>query len=154
MKPPLGDWILPSAFIYGIFLLKQAAGVAQLRAGRRQPPLNAWKLYPESGNSLKILQITDVHLGEDPRGTWGPEQDSKSLQGISTLLDFEKPRLAVLSGDEVASGNLGSIGELKGYWDLLVKPLEDSGIHWCTVLGNHDSCGVRNCSHRVMNSSS
>jgi len=158
MKLPLGNRILLSGLIHGIFVLKHVTCLAQLRAGRPQTLSNensAWRLHPEvNRNSLSILQITDVHLGEDPAGTWGPEQDKKSLQGLATLLNFEKPQLAVLTGDEVVSGNMGSISELKAYWANLVKPMERDGVHWCTVLGNHDSCGQQNCSHKVANLSS
>merc|ERR1740117_1890338 len=63
---------------------------------RKTPPL-----VPRAGASgFKVLQLADLHLGEDFGGTWGPEQDRKTLEAVEKVLISEKPDLVVFSGDQ------------------------------------------------------
>ncbi len=46
-------------------------------------------LVPKPGQKFKIWQLADAHLGEDPGGSWGPEQDAKTIKVIEAVLDQE-----------------------------------------------------------------
>jgi len=106
-------------------------------------------LIPQQGTIFKILQVADAHFGEDPDGTWGPEQDKKSTKVIEAVLDYERPDLVVLSGDEITGEGLKGQKEIQKYWQRVVKPLQDRGIQWTMVLGNHDVCQTSDCKHEV-----
>merc|ERR1719162_2727402 len=54
---------------------------------RKTPPL-----VPRAGSSsFKVLQLADLHLGEDFDGDWGPRQDQKTMAVVEALLDSERP---------------------------------------------------------------
>ena len=50
-----------------------------------------------SDGKFKIIQITDIHYGETD-----PEKDPKTTVLMRKLIEWEKPDLAVLTGDMVS----------------------------------------------------
>jgi hypothetical protein len=97
--------------------------------------------------SFKVLQLADLHFGEDADGTWGPEQDRKSLAAIAAVLDAEKPDLVVFSGDQVTGESFGqnNFSQYLEQRNRVLAPLEERGILWATIFGNHDDCGSPGC---------
>ena len=87
--------------------------------------------------SFKILQLTDIHLGEATFTDWGPEQDRKSLLVLDSVIPAEKPDLIVLSGDQLTANNVGQ-KNATSYYSLLGNHLSKYGIPWCLIFGNHD----------------
>lgn len=101
--------------------------------------------------TLRIVQLTDLHVGEGPA-------DADTLHLIERVLEDEQPGLAVLSGDMVSgfafpAGDLaGRLGRLVGssgssqltaswyeqQWHRLVEPLHAAGVPYASILGNHD----------------
>ncbi len=57
---------------------------------------NDQKLKMNENNTFKIMQITDIHYGEKELC------DEKTTQLMKNLIDWEKPDLAVLTGDMVS----------------------------------------------------
>jgi len=109
---------------------------------RKAPPL-----VPRAGSSsFKVLQLADVHLGEDFDGDWGPEQDRKTMAVVEALLDNEKPDLVVFSGDQLTGEGLrGNASRREVLLNKLEEPLKKRGVPWATIFGNHDACDKPGC---------
>ena len=88
---------------------------------------------PELGfdpeGSFKIVQFTDSQDGAiiDPR----------TVSLMKKILDYEKPNLVVLTGDNI-DGKCKSIQDVKKAIESIAQPMEKRGIPWAVVFGNHD----------------
>ncbi|GKY96602.1 hypothetical protein MPSEU_000619800 [Mayamaea pseudoterrestris] len=82
--------------------------------------------------TFKIVQITDIHLGETNAG----EQDPYTFETIRTVLSLEQPGLIVLSGDMVTSEVIRTNAD--DYIRQLASVLEPFNVPWCLIFGNHD----------------
>ncbi|KAL3922504.1 MAG: hypothetical protein SGILL_002169 [Bacillariaceae sp.] len=93
---------------------------------------------PQPSNwTFRIMQITDIHLGEDENTDWGPEQDVKTFRLLDKLFTYEEPPdLIVLGGDQLTANNC--LHNCTKYYEILGRYLTMQGIPWATVLGNHD----------------
>jgi predicted MPP superfamily phosphohydrolase len=81
-----------------------------------------------TGDSLKILQLTDLHL------TYGIDaNDRATLQLIRTLVSAADYDLVVLTGDMVLS-NFGPL-----LFRRLVRTMEELETPWTFVFGNHET---------------
>jgi hypothetical protein len=95
--------------------------------------------FNEHGN-FKILQLTDLHLGEAPSSSWGPEADRKTLALIRELINFENPDLVVLGGDQITANNIDANATV--YYDLIADVLESYAIPYAVIFGNHDDADL------------
>ncbi|MGK3736163.1 MAG: putative MPP superfamily phosphohydrolase [Bacillariaceae sp.] len=86
--------------------------------------------------TFKIMQITDIHLGEAEYTDWGPEQDRKTMKLLNQMFEYEKPDLIVLGGDQITANNC--LGNCTEYYQILGRFLSNYGIPWATIMGNHD----------------
>src|ERR1035437_3125538 len=84
--------------------------------------------------SFLIAQFTDLHLSD------GGEADRKTQALIASILRTEKPDLSFLTGDLIA-GTAEGCPDAAGAWRLAVQPMEELGIPWAAVFGNHDDEG-------------
>lgn len=82
------------------------------------------KRLPRSLDGLRIVQITDLHIGPMINGNW--------LRRVVEKINALKPDLVVITGDLVD----GSVNELRGH----VAPLADLQTAYGTyfVTGNHE----------------
>ena len=87
--------------------------------------------------SFKILQLTDLHLGEATFTDWGPEQDRKTFRVLDTIIPLEHPDLIVLSGDQLTANDIGQ-KNATSYYRMLGEHLSRFGIPWALIFGNHD----------------
>ena len=94
--------------------------IERYRVGRREPP-------PLDGRPLRIVQITDPHLGP-----WQPV--AKLRRVIAGLVERHDPDLVLLTGDFLTMEGSGSRGALTE----ALSPLR--GVHGraYAVFGNHD----------------
>jgi hypothetical protein len=83
-----------------------------------------------------ILQIADIHLGENSWTDWGPEQDRKTWIALDRLILSERPDLIVLSGDQITANNVDA--NATAYYLQLGHRLNTYGIPWAMIFGNHD----------------
>jgi predicted MPP superfamily phosphohydrolase len=83
-----------------------------------------------------ILQIADIHLGENSWTNWGPEQDRKTWIALDRLILSERPDLIVLSGDQITANNVDA--NATAYYLQLGHSLNTFGIPWALIFGNHD----------------
>lgn len=79
------------------------------------------------------MQFADLHFGEDD----SKDKHTRAVQ--RRILHHERPDLVVLSGDQVSGYAWdGTDGWYARQWDALVAELQELGIPYATVLGNHD----------------
>ena len=87
--------------------------------------------------TFKIMQITDIHLGEAEYLDWGPKQDEKTFALLDKIFDYEPDcDLLVLGGDQLTANNC--LGNCTKYYEILGKFLSKHGVPWATIMGNHD----------------
>ena len=87
--------------------------------------------------SFKILQLTDLHYGENPFTDWGPVQDTNTTRLIHSMIQQEQPiDLIIVSGDQITANNIN--GNATVYYELLCQLLENYTIPYAFIFGNHD----------------
>ena len=90
-----------------------------------------------SNQTFKIMQITDIHLGEAENTDWGPRQDEKTFRLLEKIFEYEPDcDLIVLGGDQLTANNC--LGNCTKYYGILGRYLSGYGIPWATIMGNHD----------------
>lgn len=87
-------------------------------------------------SSFRILQLADLHIGEDEDTEWGPEQDRKTWIALDRILSHEQPHLIVLSGDQLTANNMDA--NATAYYKMLCKKLSTYQVPWAMIFGNHD----------------
>jgi predicted MPP superfamily phosphohydrolase len=90
-----------------------------------------------SDQTFKIMQITDIHLGEAEYTDWGPKQDEKTFRLLEKIFEYEPDcDLIVLGGDQLTANNC--LGNCTHYYGILGKFMSGYGVPWATIMGNHD----------------
>jgi predicted MPP superfamily phosphohydrolase len=87
---------------------------------------------------FKILQLADLHFGENPWTDWGPAQDRRSSIAIQSYIRDENPDLVILSGDQLTSKNIDANATM--YHSKIIAAMLEAKpeIKWATIFGNHD----------------
>lgn len=88
-------------------------------------------------DDFRIMQLTDVHIGA---GCFSVKKDSMALNAVAAMVAEEKPDLVVVSGDiafpvPFQAGTLDNKSSAK----LFAELMEQLGVYWCPVFGNHDT---------------
>lgn len=94
-----------------------------------------WNIYSDDG--LKVLQLTDVHLG----GGWmSISKDSMSLNAVAAMITAEKPDLVIVTGDIAypVPFQAGTFNNKSGA-KLFAELMESLGVYWTASYGNHDT---------------
>ena len=109
------------------------------------------------GDALRVLQLTDMQIislsatrnatrDRQIKGAYFkegvPDMDVRCFSYVEELIARTKPDLIILTGDNVY-GEFDDKGEMQ---ELLCKRMEEFGIPWAPVFGNHDNesrMGVR-----------
>lgn len=87
--------------------------------------------------NLKILQLTDVHIG----GGWmSAKKDSMSINAVASMVTAEKPDLVIVTGDisfpvPFQAGTLNNKNAAK----IFAALMESLEVYWVPVYGNHDT---------------
>jgi predicted phosphodiesterase len=92
--------------------------------------------------SFKILQLADIHLGENYWEDWGPVQDIKTWHVLDSVILAEEPDLIVLSGDQLTANNVDE--NATAFYRLLGERLSYYGYPWALIFGNHDDAPLEN----------
>jgi len=95
------------------------------------PPVSL-KFKP--GKAFKIIQFSDVQDGV--------HLDPRTSAAMGRIIDSEKPDLVVLTGDNVSTGGVGNLPDLKTAIAQVAKPMESRNVPWAIVFGNHDTDGL------------
>lgn len=80
--------------------------------------------------SFRILMVSDIQEKLD--------YDKRTLEGLHRLMDEAKPDLVILGGDNVDGRYLKPYGDFCKYMEIFTAPMEQRGIPWMHVFGNHD----------------
>ena len=106
---------------------EDGADAARLRAilgGKVQLRFN------ENGE-FKIMMLSDLHITDAGLTAAG-------LKNIRRLVEYENPDLIILTGDNIADSSISDEAELRRVLKRLTDYLEEAGIYWIHVYGNHD----------------
>lgn len=95
--------------------------------------------FSEQG-SFKILQLTDMHIGEAQETLWGPHQDNMTYRLLQRLIPYENPDLIFLSGDQLTGNDCDS--NATAYYEQMGEFIELLGIPWALSFGNHDDADL------------
>jgi hypothetical protein len=82
-----------------------------------------------SDRTFTIVQFTDVHWHN------GEPADLRTRALIERVLDTERPDLVALTGDILGGKDVDD--PARAYSEV-VRPIEERGIPWAPVFGNHD----------------
>ena len=98
---------------------------------------NVTTIVKDEGRPFRILQLTDIHYGA---GWLSARRDKKALEAVRKLIDASKPDFIIITGDLFYPilPLSGSANNLRGA-KKLGAVLEEAGIPWCFVFGNHDT---------------
>lgn len=75
---------------------------------------------------FKVLQVTDMHINLK-KG-----QSEECFELLKEAIGEERPDLVVFTGDQVTELNPEAV------WKRLVEQMNESGVAWTMVFGNHD----------------
>ncbi|MCM0647922.1 metallophosphoesterase family protein [Clostridium swellfunianum] len=84
---------------------------------------------------FKIVQFADIQDG--------PMTDPRTISLMNKILDYEKPDLVVLTGDNI-DGKCRSASDVKTAIANIAAPMEKRKIPWAVAFGNHDD------EHKIM----
>ena len=94
-------------------------------------------LKKDSQEPIKILQLTDIHIGNGPLTS---KRDLKAIEAVCKMIESSRPDLIVLSGDLVyptlfLTGTNDNLTALK----VLTKVIDAYKTPWTICFGNHDA---------------
>ena len=79
---------------------------------------------------FKILMLSDIQETLN--------YDKRTLESMNKIIEYTKPNLVVLGGDNCDGTILQTKEELKAYLNIFSEPMEKRKIPWIHVFGNHD----------------
>lgn len=94
-----------------------------------------------TGRDLKIMMLTDIHIGGGYRSY---RKDKKTVFEVISMLQKEKPDLAILCGDNGFAlpgpryNGGGTLNNNMAAKDV-ISIFEHEGVYFTTVFGNHDT---------------
>lgn len=97
------------------------AAISPVAAGASEP------LYFNGDGEFKIVQFTDNHYKT------GKSASADAVRCIESVIEAEQPDMVMFSGDLVYSEGVAEA------LDSLMRPLEEKGIPYAFVFGNHDA---------------
>lgn len=86
---------------------------------------------------LKIMQLTDVHIG----GGWmSAKKDAMSINAVASMVTAEKPDLVIITGDisYPVPFQAGTFNNMNGA-KIFASLMETLGVYWVPLYGNHDT---------------
>lgn len=80
--------------------------------------------------SFRMLMVSDIQ----EQNTFDP----RTVSAFAAMLDRVKPDLVMLGGDNCDGRYVKTMEELRRYFMTILPVLEQRGIPWAHVYGNHD----------------
>ena len=91
----------------------------------------------EGAERIKVLQLTDIHLGAT---SLVRRRDEMAKKTVRTVVADAAPDLVVCTGDNVYPVPVSSFTiNNKRQTATFVELMESLGVYWTTVFGNHDT---------------
>ncbi len=101
--------------------------------------------FRENG-TFRILMVSDIHGGAGYAA-------EKTIRALQALVDETKPDLVLFGGDTAGPGviHIETAEQLREMLDGLSSPMENAGIPWAHVYGNHDdNFGLSNAEQQTV----
>lgn len=114
--------IMKKVLIY-IALILASMTLSEAKQGKTEDPV----LRFNQEGKFKIAQFTDTHLGYNNRKAY-----DKTIEVITSIVEAERPDLVIFTGDIVTGS------PMKEGLDNLFAPLDEMGVPFMLLLGNHD----------------
>lgn len=108
----------------------QKSKTKNISLGKRRDNMTHTLRFRDDG-SFKIVQFTDLHIGEDAKN----EHDVKTLAGMDRVIQDEQPDLIAVTGDLIWSSETNTANNYR----IVLNHLEKYNIPYAIVYGNHDS---------------
>ena len=94
-------------------------------------------IIKDAGRPLRILQLTDIHLG---CGVFCRRNDRLAMDAVEKIVSAAKADFCVITGDlaypfVTLGGSHNNLKPFKMLGDLLAR----HNLPWCAVFGNHDT---------------
>ena len=96
------------------------------------------ELHFNEDGKFKVMVLSDLHLHGNDTGVAQMKED------IKLLVDRENPDLIILDGDNFANGSASNTFVIKETLSKVMEYVEEKGIPWMHVYGNHDDIGMPN----------
>lgn len=99
------------------------------------PVDGTWNII--SDNGLKVLQLTDIHIG----GGWmSMKKDQMALNAVAAIINAEKPDFVIVTGDIAypVPFQAGTFNNKSGA-RIFAELMETLGVYWTATYGNHDT---------------
>ena len=92
------------------------------------PPKHPLTFRPDG--TFRVLMMSDLQESA--------HYDPRSLRSVEALLEKGDPDLVILGGDNCFGPEIASEDDLIRFLDIFTAPMEQRGIPWAHVFGNHD----------------
>lgn len=91
----------------------------------------------KTDEDMKVMHLTDVHIGG---GFMSTKKDAMSINAVAAMITEEKPDLVIVTGDIAypVPFQAGTFNNKTGA-KLFAKLMEQLGVYWAPVFGNHDT---------------
>lgn len=108
-----------------------------------------YSIVMEEGRELKILQLTDIHLGGS---LFSYRKDLRALEAVYTLIERTQPDLVIVTGDIAYPFGIQSFS-LNNYNPMMqfAAFMRNIGIPWALTYGNHDTEKIASHSKEEIN---
>lgn len=90
------------------------------------------RLSLNADGTFSVLILSDMHCSD-------PENARIVAENIRTLVDREQPSLVIFNGDNTET--MRTRGKLRQCLSIVTEYIEECGIPWAHVYGNHDDEG-------------
>ncbi|MBQ6585801.1 MAG: metallophosphoesterase [Coriobacteriales bacterium] len=130
-----GAAALAAGGIAALVTPQRTSGVLDADASVSKAPVDTLLSGPKvplcfhADGSFRVMVVSDLHAT-------GGSLDTHVAERMDMLIHLERPDLVILGGDNV--WRVKTLGEFEGCVRDIVAPLEERGIAWCHVFGNHD----------------
>ncbi len=86
---------------------------------------------------LKIVQITDIHIGGGILSYW---KDKKAMNSVAAMISAEKPDLVISTGDMIFPIPHKTLTlNNKNSSEVFIALMDSLGVTWTVCFGNHES---------------
>ncbi|KAF9475416.1 Metallo-dependent phosphatase [Pholiota conissans] len=116
----------------------QALLIPEVQEAQLDPYPTKPRLTFKKDGTFKITVFSDLHFGENPWDSWGPQQDINSTILMNAVLPDEKPDYVVINGDLITGENTFRQNSTS-LVDEIVAPLNKARIPFSSTHGNHDN---------------
>lgn len=119
------------------FIFKYSKDKIEYENGQIKPFLEGKDYVIKIENDLKIMQLTDIHLGG---GFLSFNKDRLAIKAIVAMVLEEKPDLVIVTGD-IAYPIFFQAGAISNVIQhrMLGNIFDTLGVYWTLVFGNHDT---------------